>query len=129
LRIRCLLPAVLLIIMVISAACNYEKTGPKGLLEKYFSAAIKQDYETVYSCYYAAYKAKMTRKEFVRKRKEASVLQAYKILSLKQENGSARAEVQLTFGASDKLTRAEPFTITMREEMVKEGGEWKIKVW
>jgi hypothetical protein len=116
-------------IAVLVAACSHEKTGPKELLDKYFSAAMKQDYATVYSCYYAAYKTKVTKEEFIKHRGEASVLQAYKILSLKQDNGTVQAEVQLTFGASEKLKRAEPVTVTVKEELVKEGGEWKIKVW
>ena len=119
----------ILVILIIAAACSYEKTGPKELLDKYFSAAIKQDYETVYSCYYAAYKAKVTKEEFIRHRKEASVLQAYKILSLKQDSGTAQAEVQLTFGPSEKMKRTEAATVNVKEELVKEGGEWKIKVW
>ena len=42
---------------------------------------------------------------------------------------SAEAEVQLTFGPSEKLKRKTPVTVTVKEEMTKEKGGWKIKVW
>lgn len=119
----------LLAAALIAGGCAREKLGPKELLDKYFSSAVKQDYETAYTCYYAAYKAKVTKEEYIKHRKEASVLQSYKILSLKEDNGTAQAEVELTFAPSEKLKRKEPATITVKEELVKEGGEWKIKVW
>jgi hypothetical protein len=117
-------------VFLVIAACQKNKTGPKELLDKYFSSAIKQDYATTYSCYYAAYKAKITEKEYIKHRKEASVLQFYKILSIKQPlTDTAEAEVQLTFAPSEKLGRKEPVTTTVKEEMIKENGEWKIRVW
>ena len=129
-RSRNLLLAIpFLITILIAMGCQHEKTAPKQLLDKYFSSAIKQDYATTYTCYYAAYKAKVTQEEYIRHRKEGAVLQSYKILSLKEENGAAQAEVQLTFGPSEKLKRKEPVTVTVKEELIKEGGEWKIKVW
>jgi len=116
-------------ILLIASGCQQNKTGPKELLDKYFSAAVKQDYATAYSCYYDAYKAKVTQEEYIRHRKEASVLQSYKVISVKQEGDTAQAEVQLVFGPSDKLKRKEPVTTTVTEELIKENGAWKIKVW
>ncbi len=117
------------IAILVSAGCQKSTLGPKELLDKYFTSSIKQDYAAVYDCYYAAYKAKVTKEEFIRHRKEASILQAYKILSLKEDKGTAEAEVQLTFAPSEKLKRTEPVTTTVKEELVKEAGSWKIKVW
>ncbi|HMK48967.1 MAG TPA: hypothetical protein VK435_02850 [Thermodesulfovibrionales bacterium] len=117
------------IMFLFAAGCQQGKTGPKELLDKYFSAAIKQDYATAYSCYYDAYKAKVSQDEYIKHRKEASVLQSYKIVSVKQEGDTASAEVQLTFAPSEKLKRKEPVTSTVTEEMIKENGAWKIKVW
>jgi hypothetical protein len=37
--------------------------------------------------------------------------------------------VELTFGPSEKLNRKEPITTKVTEELIKEKGEWKIKVW
>ena len=116
-------------ILLIASGCQQNKTGPKELLDKYFSAAVKQDYATAYSCYYDAYKAKVTQEEYIRHRKEASVLQSYKVISVKQEGDTAQAEVQLVFGPSDKLKRKESVTTTITEELIKENGTWKIKVW
>lgn len=116
-------------ILLIAVGCQQSTSSPKELLDKYFSSAIKQDYATAYTCYYAAYKAKVTREEYIKHRKEASVLQSYKILSLKEAKDTAEAEVQLTFAPSEKLKRKEPATITVKEELVKENGDWKIKVW
>ena len=71
----------------------------------------------------------MTQEEYIRHRKEASVLQSYKVISVKQEGDTAQAEAQLVFGPSDKLKRKEPVTTTVTEELIKENGAWKIKVW
>jgi len=65
----------------------------------------------------------------VRHRKEASLLQSYKIVSLNVDVDKAQAEVELTFGPSEKLNRKEPVTTVVKEDMIKEHGEWKIKVW
>jgi hypothetical protein len=116
-------------ILCIAGGCNSTTGDPKGLLDKYFSSAIRQDYAATYACYYAAYKAKVSEEEYIRHRKEASVLQAYKIVALTQDGDVAHAEVQLTFGPSEKLRRKEPVTMTVYEDMVKEGADWKIKVW
>ncbi|HMK65446.1 MAG TPA: NTF2-like N-terminal transpeptidase domain-containing protein [Thermodesulfobacteriota bacterium] len=110
--------------------CSHNTGGPTELLNKFFSSAVKQDYATTYTCYYEAYQAKVSKEEFVRHRKEASVLQSYKIISITMpDNNSAEADVQLTFGPSEKLNRKEPVTVNLKEAMVKEKGEWKIKVW
>lgn len=112
-----------------TGVCHGGDGGPKELLDKFFSSAIAGDYATAYACYYAEYKEKVSKEDYVRHRKEASVLQAYKIVSLNQNGDTAHGEVQLTFGPSERLKRKEPVTTTVTEEMVKEGGDWKIKVW
>jgi len=123
--------AVLLlgISLIIASGCNSGKGGPKDLLDKYFSSAVRQDYAATYSCYYAPYKAKINMDEYIKRRKEASVLQSYNIVSIKQDGYTAHAEVHLTFGPSEKLKRKDPVTVTVKEELIKEDGEWKIKVW
>jgi hypothetical protein len=116
-------------IVLISGGCNSSSGSPKDLLDKYFSSAIQLDYATTYACYYEAYKKKVAEDEYIRHRKEASALQAYKIVALNQDGDIAHAEVQVTFGPSEKLNRKEPVTTTVNEDIVKEGGDWKIKVW
>jgi hypothetical protein len=118
-----------LILLIAGGGCNSGTTSPKELLDKYFSSAIRQDYDTTYACYYAAYKAKVSKEEYIKHRKEGSALQSYKIISLKQESDAAHAEVTLTFAPSEKLKRKEPVSIGVKEDLVKENGEWKIKVW
>ena len=116
--------------LIAGAGCSpKDKGGPKELLDKFFSSAIQRDYATTYSCYYDAYKAKVSEEEFIKRRKEASVLQAYKIVSLTQNKDTAQAEVLLTFAPSEKLSRKEAATTTVKEEMVKQNDGWKIKVW
>jgi hypothetical protein len=115
--------------LLIVGGCSSSYGGPQELLDKYFSSAIKQDYATTYTCYYAAYKQKVNVDEYIKHRKEASALQSYKIISLKQDGDKAQAEVELTFGPSEKLNRKEPITTKVTEELIKEKGEWKIKVW
>jgi hypothetical protein len=115
--------------LVAGLGCSSETSNPRALLERYFSSAQKQDYATTYSCYYDAYKAKVDKDEFVKHRKEASVLQSYQIVSLNQAGDKALAEVRLTFAPSEKLKRTEPVSATVIEDLVRERGEWKIKVW
>lgn len=117
------------VILITGGGCNSDKGGPKALLEKYFSSAVKQDYSTSYDCYYGAYKEKVNKEEYIKHRKEASSLQAYRIASLEQNGDTAHAEVLLTFSPSEKLKRKEAVSTTVKEDLVKEGGEWKIKVW
>jgi hypothetical protein len=117
-------------ILFLTAGCGPDTSGPRELLDKFFSSAVKQDYATTYTCYYDAYKAKVSRDEYIKHRKEASVLQAYKIDSIKMPTSdTAQAEVQLTFGPSARMNRKEPATVVVKEELIKVNGEWKIKVW
>jgi hypothetical protein len=122
---------VAVVLIIAGAGCrSKDKGGPKELLDKYFSSAIKQDYASTYACYYAPYKAKVSKEEYLKHRKEAAVLQAYNINFVKRDgDNAAQAEVQLTFAPSEKLNRKEPVTTTVKEDLIKEGGEWKIKVW
>lgn len=103
--------------------------GPKALLDKYFSSAVKQDYASTYSCYYKAYKDKVSQEDYIKHRKQASVLKSYKILSIKEDGNAAKAEVKLIFAPSKKLNRDKPATVKVTEDLIKEKGEWKIKVW
>jgi hypothetical protein len=112
------------------AGCNSGASNPRALLDTYFSSAVKQDYAAVYACYYDAYKAKIDKDEYIKHRREASVLQSYKIVSLAPEqDGIAHAEVMLTFAPSEKLKRKDPYSMFVKEDLVKEGGRWKVKVW
>ena len=124
-----ILAAVLLLVAGVGCQSK-DKGGPKELLDRYFSSSIKQDYATTYACYYGPYMTKVSKEDYVKHRKEASVLQAYNINFVKQDaDNAAHAEVQLTFAPSEKLNRKEPVTTTVKEDLIKEGGEWKIKVW
>ncbi len=118
-------------LLIAGAGCqSKDKGGPKELLDRYFTSAIKQDYAKTYNCYYARYMEKVSKEEYLKHRKEASVLQAYNINFIKQDgDDAAQAEVLLTFAPSEKLNRNEPVTTTVKEDLIKEGGEWKIKVW
>ncbi len=111
------------------ASCHSDKDNPKDLLNRYFTAAIRQDYAAVYPCYYDAYKAKVSKDEYIRHRKDASVLRAYTVKSITEQGNTAQAQVDLTFEPSQKLQRDRPFSTAVTEEMVREDGEWKIKVW
>ena len=117
-------------ILFLIANCGDDTTGPRELLDKYFSSALKQEYGTTYTCYYGAYQAKVSREEFIRHRQKASLLQSYKVKSLRLlSSDTATAEVQLTFGPSEQLKRPVPVTVMVKEELIKENGAWKIKVW
>ncbi len=122
--------SIISLFAAIAGCQTKDKTGPKEVLEKYFNSAIRQDYAATYACYYGPYTAKVSKEDFIKHRKEASVLQSYRILSLKQDNdNAAHATVELAFAPSEKLDRKEAAMIRVKEDLIKEGSDWKIKVW
>lgn len=124
-----LLLFLLFIVLIFNYGCNTKTIGAEQLLNKYFSTAIKQDYASAYTCYYKEYQTRITKDEYIKHRKEASVLLAYKIISLKQTGNTAQAEVLLTFAPSKKFDRTKPVTVKAHEDLIKEQGEWRIKIW
>lgn len=116
------------LVLLMAAGCNTNNSGPKDLLNKYFTSAINQDYGATYDCYYAPYKEKVNKNEYIKHREEASVLKSYKIISLEQRDDRAQAEVLLSFEPLGKPDQ-KPLSATVREDMVRDGGQWKIKVW
>jgi hypothetical protein len=119
----------IVVTVMTGAGCHSDNGGPRNLLDRYFSSAVRQDYAAVYSCYYDAYKAKVNRDEYIRHRKEASVLTSYTVKSIREQGDTAQAQVELTFDKSQKLKRDHPVTASVKEDMVRENGEWRIKVW
>jgi hypothetical protein len=119
------------VLLLAGIGCQSKGTGgPRELLDRYFSSAVQKDYAATYNCYYAPYMAKVNREDYIKHRREASVLQSYSILSVTQKgDDAAHAEVQLTFAPSEKLHRKEPVSIRVGEDLVRERGQWKIKVW
>ncbi len=103
--------------------------SPRALLDRYFSSAVRQDYGASYDCYYTAYKAKINRAAYIRHRKQdPSILKGYRIISVAQSGNTARAQVLLAFAPSGPV-KAKPVDIMVTENMVKENGDWRIKVW
>jgi hypothetical protein len=111
------------------AACRRPEAGPRELLERYFATAVRQDYAETWECYDQSYRSKVARGEFVQRRREASRLQSWKMVSLEQQGDHARAGVELVFAPSPKLGRSEPARTTVVEELVREREGWRIKVW
>ncbi len=120
---------LLAVLLLITGGCEKGAKSPQEALDRYFSSAIKQDYATTYSCYYSAYKAKVSKEDYIKHRQEASVLKSYEVLSLKQDGDTATAEIRLLFAPSEKLKRKEPAAVTVREDLIREGRTWRIKVW
>lgn len=116
-------------VALVMAGCKSSNDSPRQLLDKYFTSAQKQDYATTYSCYYKAYQQKVNKDEYIKHRKEASVLKSYKILSISTKNNSGQATVQVTFAPSVKLKRTKAVTVKVKEDLVKEKDGWKIRVW
>ncbi len=111
------------------SACHSDNGNPRNVLNHYFTAAIKQDFGAQYTYYYKAYKTKVSMDDYVRHRQDASVITNYSVESLDISDDKARAIVRLTFAPSEKLKRIQPVDKTVVEDMVRENGEWKIKVW
>ena len=110
------------------SGCSPKGPNPQELLDQYFSSAQHQDYETTYTCYDSEYQKKVTKDEFISHRKEASVVQSYKVLQLDTQKDTAKATVEITFAASDKLKRTEPIIVKVNEDLIRQKDGWKIKV-
>ncbi len=111
------------------SACHSDNGNPRNALNHYFTAAVKQDFGAQYAYYYNTYKAKVSMDDYIRHRQDASVITHYSVESLDVSDDKARAIVRLTFAPSEKLKRSQPVDKTVVEDMVRENGEWKIKVW
>ncbi len=111
------------------SACHSDNSNPRNVLNNYFTTAIKQDFGAQYTYYYNAYKAKVSMDDYIRHRQDASVITNYSVQSLDVSDDKARAIVRLTFAPSEKLKRSQPVDKTVVEDLVRENGEWKIKVW
>lgn len=98
-------------------------------MDKYFTSAENQDYATTYTCYYDEYQKKIPKDEFIKERKDASLLKSYQILSLNIQKDKVQANVELTFAPSESLKRTQPVTVKVTEDLIKEKDGWKIKVW
>ena len=109
--------------------CANDQEKAKALLDKYFTSAENQDYATTYTCYYDEYQKKISKDEFIKERKDASLLQSYQILSLNIQKDKVQANVELTFAPSESLKRTQPVTVKVTEDLIKEKDGWKIKVW
>ncbi|MHB8841541.1 MAG: nuclear transport factor 2 family protein [Candidatus Aquicultor sp.] len=112
-----------------SQQSNAGTSGPRAVLDTFFSSAVQKNYKVTYSCYYKEYKKKISESEFVKHRKEASVLQKYTISSVIEDGNKAHAEVLLTWAPSKTFKRDKPVTKKIKEDLIKENGQWKIKVW
>jgi len=108
--------------------CSPKEQSPRELVDKYFTTAQKQDYATTYTCYDSEYQKKVTKDDFISHRKEASVVQSYKILQLDTQKNTGKASVEITFASSDKLKRTKPEIVKVTEDLIKQKDGWKIKV-
>ena|GEM_PF-803040 len=123
----CILALSVFVILCLSG-CSAKEQNPKELVDKYFTSAQNQDYATTYTCYDSEYQNKVTKDDFISHRKEASVVQSYKVLQLDTQKDTAKATVEITFAASDKLKRTEPIIVKVNEDLIRQKDGWKIKV-
>jgi hypothetical protein len=110
------------------AACS-RGDEPRAVLDRFFGTQLRKDYAATYDCYDDAYRAKVSREEYVRHRKDASMLEGYQVLSLERRGDRAHAEVALVFAASPKLGRLAPASTTVREDLVRGPEGWRIRIW
>lgn len=120
--------SVFVILSLSLSGCSPKGQNPREALDKYFTTAQQQDYATTYTCYDSEYQKKVTKDDFISHRKEASVVQSYKVLQLDTQKDTAKATVEITFAASDKLKRTKPEIIKVTEDLIKQKDGWKIKV-
>ena len=123
----CILALSVFVILSLSG-CSAKEQSPKELVDKYFTSAQKQDYATTYTCYDSEYQNKVTKDDFISHRKEASVVQSYKVLQLDTQKDTGKATVEITFAPSAKLKRTKPVIVKVNEDLIKQTDGWKIKV-
>ncbi len=121
--------AVAFLLALGTTACRRPGDGPRELLDRYFSSAVRQDYGATWECYERNYRSKVNREEYVQRRREASRLVSWKTMALEQHGETARARVDLVFAPSPRLGRLEPVTKTVEEDLIREREGWRIKVW
>ncbi|BDG05655.1 hypothetical protein [Anaeromyxobacter oryzae] len=112
-----------------ATACRRGGDGPRELLDRYFSTAVRQDYSATWECYDQNYRSKVDRDEYVQHRRDASQLVTWKVVSLEEHGDTARAQVDLVFAPSPRLGRPDPAEKKVVEDLVRERGEWRVKVW
>ncbi len=122
-------PALLALALAFAPAACGRSRDPRAALDRFFSTAQRQDYGATYDCYDDAYRQKVSREEFVRHRREASPLQDWRLVSLEQHGDTASAEVALVFGPWPRAGRTTPASKTVHEDLVRERGAWRIRVW
>lgn len=101
---------------------------PRATLDTFFASAQRLDYATTYGCYYQPYRERVTEQEFVSHRAQASTLTSYRVSSLTTNGSSAEASVALTFAPTAR-SNGKSRTVIVHEDLVNQGGAWKIKVW
>jgi hypothetical protein len=133
-RSRLLAPLLALALLATPLAACTQRTAypgystPRATLQTFFSSAQQLDYQTTYSCYYQRYRDLIPEQDFVSHRKQAAVLTGYRIDSLKVSGDSAVASATLTF-APKTGSKNKPRTIEVREDLVKQAGAWRLRVW
>ena len=124
----------IVVALLAPAACAIGSPGgyagystPSDALSTFFVSARNADYAKTYEAYYGHYHDLVAKDEFVSHRAQASRLTAYRVDSLAARGDSAVATVTLTFAPAGGggATR----TTTVREDLVREAGGWKIRVW
>ncbi len=85
------------LLLIFMSACHSDNASPRSVLNRYFTAAIRQDYATLYSCYYSAYKTKVSKDDYILHRGDASILMNYFAESADLACDRAQATVLLTF--------------------------------
>lgn len=113
---------------LILTGCSAKEQTSREVLDKYFTSAQQQDYATTYTCYDSEYQKKVAKDEFISHRKEASVIQSYKVLQLDTQKDTGKATIEITYAPSGKFKRTEPVIVKVNEDLIKQKDGWKIKV-
>lgn len=123
---------VLLVAVLALSACTRTYPGfgsPAATLKTYFMSSQKADYSATWSCYSRQYQAAVPEGDFASHRKRAGALKGYHVESVSVNGDSAAALVSLTFAPIAGAAGSPPTVTKVRENLVRESGSWKIKVW
>jgi hypothetical protein len=129
------LAAAVALAALCTVGCSQSVTGPypgfatpRATLDTFFQSALRQDYATTYACYYQAYHDKIAADEFASHRRQAAVLRGYQLDAIRTSGGTAQASVTLTF-ADPNVGSTATRQIHTQENLIDQGGSWRIKVW
>jgi hypothetical protein len=101
---------------------------PQDALQTFFGSAQRGDYATTYSSYYRLYQDRVTEQEYVMRRAQAAALTSFTLGPVSISGDAAEATATLVF-AANPAGGTPARTAQVHEDLARQAGGWKIRVW